>query len=227
MGKRMQGTTIGLTAACAAFCLLAALPGPTAYGATQSGVAVISRVAFGGTAASPTITITGSKFGTRPKANPKISPAKAGAKYHSACYRQTLQGNGNDGSDYGQKALGIGWGTSTPSGYSAGVYVSGSYLDCIGLILQSYTPTRIVLHLGCQYPLYSQIVNGDRFVVQVRGVTKSGTVAARGKDFNVREADDPVQRAVTATIPAWRPSLGSGSRGSGGRHRTPLTRKSL
>ena len=63
MGKRMQGTTIGLTAACAAFCLLAALPGPTAYGATQSGVAVISRVAFGGPRPLP----------------PSLSPARSSA----------------------------------------------------------------------------------------------------------------------------------------------------
>ena len=44
--------------------------------------------------------------------------------------------------------------------------------------------------LRVPYALYSQIANGNRFVVQVRGVTKSGTVAIRGKDFNVREADN-------------------------------------
>ena len=139
--------------------LVAAIGAVLAIGAVQPSVAhastgaagVIKKVVFTGTSTAPVITITGSGFGTKPTPDPQISPAKAGAKYHSACKAQPLQGNGKDGRDYGPTALGLGWGASAPSGYNAGVYVPGSYLDCIGFVVKSYTSTKVVLHLGCQY----------------------------------------------------------------------------
>jgi hypothetical protein len=136
-------------------------------------------VVFSGTQSAPVILITGSGFGTKPTHDPKVSPARAGIKYHSACDTQPLQGNHKDGFDYGPTALGVGWGSSAPTGYSAGVYVSGSYLDCIGVVVRSYMPDKVVLRLGCQYALYPQIIAGDRYLIQVAGATKSGIVAYR------------------------------------------------
>jgi hypothetical protein len=155
--------------------LFAGLPDPVAA-ATPSTVHV-NKVVFTGSAASPVITITGTGFGKRPPADPKISPAKAGKKYHSACYRQTLQGNGKDGSDFGPSALGIGWGSSPPTGYSAGVWVPNSYLDCVGLLVTKYSPTKVVMKPGCQYALYGRIASGDDFLIEVDGTTHSGVVA--------------------------------------------------
>lgn len=148
-----------------------------AQAATAPGAAVIKNVVFTGSSTAPIITISGSGFGSKPNPDPNISPATAGAKYHSACNTQPLEGNGKDGRDYGATALGVGWGTSVPSGYSAGVYVPGSYLDCIGLVVTSYTSTKVVLHPGCQYALYGRITAGDDYLIQVAGVTRSGKVA--------------------------------------------------
>jgi hypothetical protein len=136
----------------------------------------ISRVVFSGTSDEPVVTISGSGFGAKPPADPAISPAKAGRKYDSTCRTQPLQGNGKDGRDFGATALGVGWGTSAPSGYSAGVYVPGSYLDCIGLIVERYSATKIVLVPGCQYRLYSPITSGDDYLVEVKGTTHRGRV---------------------------------------------------
>jgi hypothetical protein len=174
MTTRVRWATLA-AAVGAALSMTVISPAASAQGSRPA--AVIKKVVFTGTAKAPVITITGSGFGTKPTPNPKISPAKAGAKYHSACDTQPLQGNGKDGSDYGPKALGVGWGPQAPSGYSAGVYVPGSYLDCIGLVVGSYTATKVVLHLGCQYVLYSPITAGDRYLIEVAGTTTSGTVA--------------------------------------------------
>jgi len=151
--------------------------GVSAWGSPAPAAAVIKTVAFTGKSNAPVITITGSGFAKKPSPDPKISPAKAGAKYHSACDTQPLQGNGKDGSDYGPTALGVGWGTSVPTGYSAGVYVPGSYLDCIGLVVKSYTATKVVLQLGCQYALYTPIKAGDDYLMQIAGVTRTGKVS--------------------------------------------------
>jgi hypothetical protein len=149
----------------------------TPRASATSAAPMIKKVVFTGSSTTPVITVTGSGFAAKPAADPNISPAKAGDKYDSECNTQPLQGNGKDGRDYGPTALGVGWGASVPTGYSAGVYVSGSYLDCIGLVVTSYTATKVVLHLGCQYALYTPLTAGDHYLVQVAGVTKSGTVA--------------------------------------------------
>jgi hypothetical protein len=175
MSGSRRWTTACATAAGVALLVAAALPSTLAQASTAA-TASITRVTFSGSATSPVITVTGKALGAKPKPDPNLSPAKAGKKYDSACDKQPLQGNGKDGFDFGATALGVGWGTTAPTGYSAGAYVAGEYLDCIGLVITSYSPTKIVLHLGCQYALYSQLAAGDRFLVQVDGVTKSGTV---------------------------------------------------
>jgi hypothetical protein len=137
----------------------------------------ITKVAFAGSSVAPVITITGSGFGNKPLADPRISPATAGGKYRSACYTQHVQGNGKDGNDFGPIALGVGWGSKPSKGYNAGVYVPGSYLDCIGIVIESYSSTKIVVQLGCQYVLYGRVAAGDYFLVEVGGHTSSGRVA--------------------------------------------------
>jgi hypothetical protein len=176
MSGSIRWTRLSSIAAGVALVASAGLPGTLAHAGTPTAGPSITRVSFSGTATSPVITITGKALGAKPKPDPNLSPAKAGKKYGAACNKQPLQGNGKDGFDFGATALGVGWGTTAPTGYSAGTYVAGEYLDCIGLVISSYSSTKIVLHPGCQYALYSQLAAGDKFLVQVKGVTKSGTV---------------------------------------------------
>jgi hypothetical protein len=141
--------------------------------ASTASAAKITKVTFSGTSAAPVITVTGSGFGTRPAKDPEGSPAKASA----GCRSQPLEGNRNDGSDYGPSGLGLGWGTSRGSGYNAGVDVPHKYLDCIGVEIRSYTSTKVVFSLGCQYVLYSPAKAHENFLVQVHGATKRGVIS--------------------------------------------------
>jgi hypothetical protein len=152
--------------------VLSAAFAPIASGSTASAVK-ITKVTFTGSSTAPVITVTGSGFGTRPTKDPNGSPAKASA----GCRKQPLAGNGKDGSDYGPSGLGLGWGTARPSGYNAGAYVADEYLDCIGVEIRSYTSTKIVFSLGCQYALYSPAKAHEDFLIQVHGATKRGVIS--------------------------------------------------
>ena len=145
---------------------------PAASAATTAG-AKITNVTFTGTATAPVVTVTGTGFGARPGADPKGSPALASV----GCRRQPLAGNKKDGFDYGPTGLSLGWGKSPPSGYNAGANVAGRYLDCIGIQISSYTATKIVFSLGCQYALYGPAKEHQDFLIQVRGTTKKGIIS--------------------------------------------------
>jgi hypothetical protein len=114
----------------------------------------ITSVAFTGTGASPTITVTGTNFGTVPAADPS-TPLNCVA--------------GDTSYDYGASGL---WFEDVTGGWTA-----GQTGDCIGLIVSSYTNTQIVYELGPFYSNFSEITDGDQYTLVVRGVTSSGTVA--------------------------------------------------
>ena len=136
----------------------------------------VTSVSFHGSAHHPEIVIRGHGFGSKPKPNLPISPEHAGAKYNAGCSTQKVVGNGNDGRDYSKHRLGVGWGKTAPHGFNAGVYVPGSYLDCIGLKVVSYSSTRVVLRPGCQYAHYAKLKVGDKFWISVNGAHARGTV---------------------------------------------------
>jgi hypothetical protein len=136
----------------------------------------ITSVVFTGSAKHPTITIKGGGFGKKPKPNLPIAPYKAGAKYDSACSRQRVVSKTHDGHDYSKHALGIGWSKTKPTGYGAGVYVPGSYVDCIGLRIVSYSATKVVLRPGTQYALYPGIKSGEHALIAVNGAHRRLTV---------------------------------------------------
>jgi hypothetical protein len=135
----------------------------------------IDSVSFEGTATRPKVVVTGSGFGSFPAADPLICPAKAGAKYGSRCNAQSLAGNKRDGNDYGATTLGLRW--DAPSGnVSAGIYVPGSYLDCIGVVIASWSATTVVFGLGCQYALYDKAMAGANYRLQLLDTLVSGTI---------------------------------------------------
>ena len=44
--------------------------------------------------------------------------------------------------------------------------VTHGYLDCVGLVVKSYTATEIVAGLGCEYPYYARIASGIKVTVE-------------------------------------------------------------
>jgi hypothetical protein len=144
-----------------------ASPARTPAPARVASSATITSVVFTGTPVHPTITIHGSGFGRKPHTNLPIVPYNAGSKYGSACTHQRVAGDGKDGHDYDHRLLGVGWGTTPPTGYGAGVYSPHHYLDCIGLKIVKYTGHLVVLHLGCQYALYPKIHAGNKALIVV------------------------------------------------------------
>lgn len=132
-----------------------ALPGltpTTSAGASALTTPAITRVAFSGTTLAPTVTITGSGFGSIP----------AGT---STC---------GTGDNYGTSL----WLGDTTQSWHAGL-VSSPGTDCIGLLVTTYTPTKIVFGLGSWYSTATVLSPGDQYSVTVGATTVTGTVHYR------------------------------------------------
>ncbi len=138
----------------------------------------ITSVATAGTVANPTITITGSGFGSAPSANPASD-----VSHLANC--PTSPGAGPPGFDYGNSLYVAD--TKANGGFTAGQYTTTgeAQADCVGLVIVSYTDTQIVLKYGNVYdqnlPKNMYVLsNGDPLKVVVKGATASTTVAGLG-----------------------------------------------
>ncbi len=128
--------------------------------------AVITGVVFSGNAANPTITISGTGFGTAPTATTVGFPDFTGFDYGDALYIEDFSNN--------------------PQAFSAGRGLpnNAQQRDFIGLVIVSYTDTSITYQLGSDYslsyyPSGQYALNaGDSFnVVVAGGASFSGTVS--------------------------------------------------
>jgi hypothetical protein len=61
--------------------------------------------------------------------------------------------------------------------------------DCIGLIFKTYTETQVIFTFGSSYRQseYAPIHTGDEYTVNLRGLSKSGTVESQGKESEGKE----------------------------------------
>ncbi|HVA93242.1 MAG TPA: hypothetical protein VNL71_25760 [Chloroflexota bacterium] len=130
-------------------------------------VPVITGVAFHGTAANPRIVVTGTGFGTAPAPDPPYV-----ASGHSYCPAV----HGVAGYDYGTSLY-----ITTPN-LSAGRYRPElNELDCVGLIVQRYTPTEVEFtpDVAYQDPVYSKgrLMAGAPYTISVNSASFSGKVA--------------------------------------------------
>jgi hypothetical protein len=145
--------------------------GPGSGAAVASG-ATITSVKFAGSAANPTVTIVGGGFGTRPQPAPTFRPRPPQGTV--APYGCTT--TGNVGYDYGTQL----WLSDGAPGriWSAGRYrPTIKELDCVGLLVVSYSPTKIVYRLGVDYKAHGyHLSEGNPYQVSVRGATKRGVV---------------------------------------------------
>jgi len=131
---------------------------PTTTTARRPIVPFISDVSFGGTVAHPTITVTGSRFGSTIGGSAIPANCSAsGSDYRTPNYQNDLF----------LQDLTENWNAGIPG-------------DCIGLTNLSNTDSQVGFGLGNYYdqayPNNSMLTPGDRFAVSVEGVRCSGTV---------------------------------------------------
>jgi TonB family protein len=136
---------------------------------------MISSVLFSGTAADPTVIITGMGFDPRPAISSIASAGNTGNDYGSSLCIRDLSGA-------------LVW--------EAG-YDTAANHDGVGLVISSYSDNRIVFTLGSIYRDYYyprgafRLNEGDRFTVYARDSEFSGVVhyqsepAARGLESSV------------------------------------------
>lgn len=153
MTKTRLQQSLGVAVVAAALALTA-MPGLAS--ALPKQATAISGIAFHGShlAPGPEIVITGKEFGTKA---PKGTP--------NTCSGATGDGFGNS----------LGFIEDTRQ-WVAG-YSSSSGTACVGIIINSWSPTKIVIHLGSDYAGYGNLEAGDNFVMQVGKAYFGGVVA--------------------------------------------------
>lgn len=123
----------------------------------------ISSVSFSGASgsgvASPTITVTGTHFGAK---------APAGTSDNStSCGPYTANGD-----VYGSKLY-----FADDANFEAG-YSNSSGANCIGIIVDSWSSTKVVLQFGNAYGTFAHwyLTNGDGYAISVKNGIFGGTV---------------------------------------------------
>ena len=187
VGAIPNDTNVGATAVCPTTdqqALPSAPGGSCNMGATQTTFAAptISAVTFGGTPASPTVTVWGSGFGTQANLGTPV-PAY----------------NGYTGSDYGQQFYLL-------DGFGGGEG-DGPFGDDVGVSVSSYSDDQITFSFGSGYPYYGPVNQGDSFSVTVLGTTFDGTASYPSHPqagpapyaYVANSSDDTVTPISTAT----------------------------
>jgi hypothetical protein len=128
----------------------------------------ISAVYFSAGSSSPTITVIGSGFGAEPPGG-------------STSTLTGLSCGGNNGDLYGQYL----WLQDNTGDWSAGLFDPSSSFSYIGIVISSYSDTKIVYSFGACYnsyvtinaPTFTGLLSaGDSYTMNVRGTSVSGTV---------------------------------------------------
>jgi hypothetical protein len=147
--------------------------------AAPRGQAKISQVTITGTERNPLITVRGQHLGSRPLPNPAYHPLG----HPPLCPPQPTKPQSAYGFDYGTK-LYIADSTQQPN-WSGGRYrPSLGELDCVGVVVVSFTQSKAVFRLDAAYrePLENSpdrtyhLKENDVFVVGVNGARVTGRV---------------------------------------------------
>jgi hypothetical protein len=175
---------------CKRLSVVAALAGLVTVGlvapseAADVGGRAVTSVAFHGSVAAPVVDIRGHGFGHRPAANPPRPPEPP----YASTYLQGGSGctttGPHVGYDYGTNLYYTSGGLHS---YTSGAKLSaGRYrpnllphheLDCVGLVVIRYTPTRITFKIGSDYAAHHyRIDNGDRYEIGIHSLRYHGTV---------------------------------------------------
>ncbi|HUA11065.1 MAG TPA: hypothetical protein VMA83_03590 [Solirubrobacteraceae bacterium] len=133
----------------------------TGVAAAKTKPPAIKSVSFKGTPAEPLIVVKGIGLGSLPVEDAEETPN---------CFGEEPSGLGND---FGS-AANI---EDSTAGWQAGLGPG----DCIGLTFKTYTETEVAFTVGSAYREYAEIHTGDSYTVNLRGLTKSGTVKIKEK----------------------------------------------
>ena len=154
-----------LGAAATAALALATVPALTASAARAPAPRPsIASVSFSGThgpgVASPTITVAGSHFGAT--APPGTSDAT------TSCGSYVANGNVYSGKLY----------FTGDANFEAG-FSNSAGADCIGIIVVSWSPTKVVLNFGNSYGSFAHwyLSNGDGYALSIKNAIWGGTVS--------------------------------------------------
>jgi hypothetical protein len=135
--------------------------GTVAASASQPGVSSVSFSGTGGPGvASPTITITGSHFGA--------AAPKGTSDNSTSCGPYTANGD-----VYGSKLYFVDDGN-----FEAG-YNDSSGATCIGIIVVSWSPSKVVLKFGNSYGTFAHwyLTNGDGYAISIKSAIWGGAVS--------------------------------------------------
>lgn len=142
---------------------IAIIAGAALAASANAFAATISSVSIIGAPASPTISVSGTGFGSAPPPTFLAYPGFTGYDYGQNLYITDL---------------------STTHGFDAGGDAGYDLRDLIGLVLLTYTDSQVVFQLGSTYTDYYYPNNiyvlapGDPFKVVIKGTSFSGTVGA-------------------------------------------------
>ncbi len=129
--------------------------------ASASPAATITSVALDGRVAAPTFVIHGRGLGSLPAATDSpVTSAPCRAEHAP----------GDQGGNYGSRLYFVDV-TAKFSGGLSGPYEGVAHVvDCVGLIVTSYTPSRVIFTLGSDYRKHPYAVHsGDRITFVVNG----------------------------------------------------------
>jgi hypothetical protein len=162
--RSVKSLTRLLAASGAAMLILVGTASAASAGGAASGGVNITGVSFsgpGGVKTPPTVTVSGSGFGSRaPKGTPDTTTPLCG----------TIANNGDT---YGSRLYFV----DNTQNWQAG-FLSKTNHNCIGLVVQSWSDTQIVLTFGSYYgPTQLVLNNGDNFAMVVKGGTFGGLVS--------------------------------------------------
>jgi hypothetical protein len=161
---RWRPTAAVLAAVAIAALALATAPAVTASTARAVVRPSISTISFSGThgpgVASPTVTINGTHFGA---AAPPGTPNGV-----TSCGTYTANGD-----VYGSKLY------FTANAHFEAGYSNSSSADCIGIIVVSWSATKVVLKFGNSYGSFDHwyLTNGDGYAISVKTALWGGTVS--------------------------------------------------
>jgi hypothetical protein len=163
-GLAVTGALIVGLAAAASAVPQSATSRPHLFTAASAEQPSIASVSFTGTAgggvASPTITMTGSHFGARPPSGTSDNSTSCGP--YTA-----------NGEVYGRKLYFV-----DDRNFIAGYSTRSGGAACIGMIVKSWSPGRVVLQFGNAYGTFDHwyLSDGDGYAISVRHGIYGGTV---------------------------------------------------
>lgn len=131
----------------------------------------ISSIVFSGSVRAPTVTISGHGLGALPTGSQPPTSSSACRAEHAP---------GDQGDNYGDRLFFLDHSTGLAGGLSGPYGGDPDVVSCVGLIVESFSSTRVVYRLGSDYAKHPYSVSaGDRVLIVVNEARTTITVHYR------------------------------------------------